>query len=216
MNQYRLTRRGKLVVFLLILLMVYAIIWFLGKAILPNRDASADSSGVQLESSSLDTSISITTTINTETVSTSESLSSESATAEETTSVSLPQNILSSEDERTLLNASKVINFSQDASELSEDMKALIREFYRTSLVFDDFQITVRGVALRVLDEAKAINMAKARANVVKKYLISLGVEEKRILVEHKLIDPNDYERDKLINAIVTELFFTGYQKDVK
>lgn len=249
MNQYRLTRRGKLVILSLLLLLIFFLV-IGSRAILlkilsaqdnnqlttssttinlvnemtegstkSNTESSAESTTESLTANSTENSSENSVENPTENLTESQQSSKQvSGTNTETvvTSNSFQQGIVTSEDERNLLNASCLILFEQDKAELSEDMKSRIRIFARTASSYRDFEITVRGVALKLIDIQKSEENAILRANAVSLYLTSLGIEPNKIKVETKIVDPSDYETSELSKAIAAELFFSGYQKEMK
>lgn len=232
MNHYRLTRRGKLVLVCTVLLIVSLSLTGI-KQLMDNVIQSTEIARVKVEAS---TKLDITevndgaggdSTTNTsqipETTSISTSESSKIQAQSTVAQVSAQENteqknysLMTSEDERNLLNASRLIYFEQDKADLSEAMKSSIREFYRTASAYLDYDITIRGVALQLIDESKSKQNAYARAQSVSNYLIALGVDRDQIKIETKIVNYHDFAEDELSKAISAELFFTGYQKEVK
>jgi len=124
--------------------------------------------------------------------------------------------LITSEDERNLLNASTLLIFDQDSTILTEATKQEIRKFYRTAATYNDFEVTIKGVALKLIDESKSAQNAKLRAMAVSDYLQSLGFDASLIRIETKIVNSKEYHTDQLSKAISAELYFTGYQKEVK
>lgn len=242
MSQYRLTRRGKLVVIILLILITFLLVLGL-RALVASHNSNQNQQNAQLSSQNTnDSADGFKTTISLAETTTSTSGQTEAANEppsvevgdqsveQETTSVLdakdtsttkptdqvLQAGVVTSEDERILLNASTLVLFEQDKAELSEDMKAKIREFSRTASAYSDFEITIRGVALKLIDVKKSEENAVLRAKAVSQYIASLGLLSNKIKIETKIVDHSDYDSAELSKAIAAELFFSGYQKEMK
>lgn len=242
MSQYRLTRRGKLVVIILLILITFLLVLGL-RALVASLNSNQNQQDAQLSSQNTNASaVGFITTISLVETTTSSSgqigstiesapgeggdqsveqqtnsvVEAQESSATKSTVQVLQEGIVTSEDERILLNASTLVLFEQDKAELSDEMKAKIREFTRTASAYSDFEITIRGVALKLIDVKKSEENAILRANAVSQYIASLGVLSNKIKIETKIVDHSDYDSAELSKAIAAELFFSGYQKEMK
>lgn len=222
MDQYRLTLRGKLIVFLLVVLIVFGIVIGLRGILGSFNDdivsLTTEDSSLEIKSSlvSLPTEITVTKNDQTSLNSTSSTNNTDAKLSDHQETTQEVNPIINSEDERILLNASKFIVFEQDKSELSETMKIAIREFYRTARAYKGHDVVVKGISLKLIDLEKSKANALSRAKAVANYLIDLGMNPNKIKIETKIANYNDYESTQLSKAIAAELYFYGYQKEVK
>lgn len=120
------------------------------------------------------------------------------------------------EDKSDLYHALKTIYFHEGETTLNDKEKNVLDDFITWALLYPDEPIIIEGHGIKTKRDGWGYRNAEKRAGVVYRYLTLNGVAKKRLTIHIEISSQSDYSLKERYIAYSVMLYFNHYRPDYK